>query len=98
MQGCDGSVLLVGTASEPSEQDAVPNQTLRRTAFKIINDLRELVDKKCGRVVSCADIAAIAARDSVFLVNPLQPSFHHHYRVTHQNRVLILVLARHKPF
>ncbi|KAI6689592.1 hypothetical protein NL676_026420 [Syzygium grande] len=67
VKGCDGSVLLVGTASEPSEQDAPPNQSLRRTAFKIINDLRELVDKKCGRVVSCADIAAIAARDSVFL-------------------------------
>ncbi|KAF8025020.1 hypothetical protein BT93_F2006 [Corymbia citriodora subsp. variegata] len=67
VKGCDASVLLDGSTSGPSEQDAPPNLTLRRTAFKIIDDLRELVDKKCGRVVSCADIAAIAARDSVYL-------------------------------
>ncbi|XP_030544119.1 peroxidase 12 [Rhodamnia argentea] len=67
VQGCDGSVLLDGSASEASEQDAAPNQTLRRTAFKIIDDLRKLLDKKCSRVVSCADIVALAARDSVFL-------------------------------
>ncbi|KAI3442621.1 Peroxidase [Psidium guajava] len=67
VQGCDGSVLLDSSANRPSEQDAPPNLTLRRTAFKIIGDLRELVDKKCGRVVSCADIAALAARDSIFL-------------------------------
>ncbi|KAL3737156.1 hypothetical protein ACJRO7_025990 [Eucalyptus globulus] len=67
VKGCDASVLLDGSASGPSEQDAPPNRSLRPTAFKIIDDLRELVDKKCGRVVSCADIAAIAARDSVVL-------------------------------
>ncbi|KAF8025021.1 hypothetical protein BT93_F2007 [Corymbia citriodora subsp. variegata] len=67
VQGCDGSILLSGTANAPTEQDFTPNLSLRRTAFKIIDDLRELVDKKCGRVVSCADIATIAARDSVYL-------------------------------
>ncbi|XP_062022255.1 peroxidase 12 [Rosa rugosa] len=67
VQGCDGSVLLDGSASGPSEQEAPPNLSLRATAFEIINDLRELVHSKCGRVVSCADIAALAARDSVFL-------------------------------
>ncbi|KAM6559689.1 hypothetical protein CsatA_028928 [Cannabis sativa] len=67
VQGCDGSVLLDGSASGPSEKDAPPNLTLRATAFKIINDLRALIHKKCGRVVSCADITALAARDSVFL-------------------------------
>ncbi|CAK7346745.1 unnamed protein product [Dovyalis caffra] len=67
VQGCDGSVLLDGSASGPSEQDAPPNLTLREKAFEIINDLRERVHKECGRVVSCADIVAIAARDSVYL-------------------------------
>ncbi|KAL9357686.1 hypothetical protein Peur_050939 [Populus x canadensis] len=67
VQGCDGSVLLDGSASGPSEQDAPPNLTLRPKAFEIIDDLRERVHKECGRVVSCADIAAIAARDSVYL-------------------------------
>lgn len=69
MQGCDGSVLLDGSASGPAdEQDAIPNLTLRKKAFEIINDLRQRIHNKCGRVVSCSDIAAIAARDSVALV------------------------------
>ncbi|XP_052191259.1 peroxidase 12-like [Diospyros lotus] len=67
VQGCDASVLLAGSANSPSEQEAPPNLTLRREALKIIEDLRELVHKKCGMVVSCADITAIAARDSVYL-------------------------------
>ncbi|KAI8531565.1 hypothetical protein RHMOL_Rhmol11G0146500 [Rhododendron molle] len=67
VQGCDGSVLLDGSASGPSEQDAPPNLTLRSEAFEIINDLRELVHQQCGRVVSCADITALAARESVYL-------------------------------
>ncbi|KAK4783336.1 hypothetical protein SAY86_007710 [Trapa natans] len=67
VQGCDASVLLDGSASGPSEQDAQPNLTLRASAFKIIDDLRAKLDQTCGTVVSCADIAAIAARDSVYL-------------------------------
>ncbi|XP_031251888.1 peroxidase 12-like [Pistacia vera] len=67
VQGCDASVLLDGSASGPSEQDAPPNLSLRARAFEIIDDLRALVHKECGRVVSCADIVAIAARDSVVL-------------------------------
>ncbi|KAK6940051.1 hem peroxidase [Dillenia turbinata] len=67
VQGCDASVLLDGSASGPSEQEAPPNLSLRATAFEIINDLRYLIHKHCGRVVSCADIVALAARDSVYL-------------------------------
>ena len=61
-------MLLDGSASGPSEQDAPPNLTLRPEAFVIINELRELVHKKCGQVVSCSDIVALAARDSIALV------------------------------
>lgn len=68
MQGCDASVLLDGSASGPSEQDAPPNLSLRSQAFEIIDNLRERVHKECGSVVSCADIVALAARDSVYLV------------------------------
>ncbi|KAK1435501.1 hypothetical protein QVD17_01265 [Tagetes erecta] len=67
VQGCDGSVLLNGSASGPSEQDAPPNLTLRAQAFAIIENLRRLVHNACGRVVSCSDITALAARDAVFL-------------------------------
>ncbi|KAL0438270.1 UNVERIFIED_CONTAM: Peroxidase 12 [Sesamum latifolium] len=67
VQGCDGSMLLDGSASGPSEQAAPPNLSLRAEAFRIINDLQRRVHDKCGRVVSCADILALAARDAVFL-------------------------------
>ncbi|XP_018848120.1 peroxidase 12-like [Juglans regia] len=67
VQGCDASVLLDGSASGPSEKDAPPNLSLRSQAFEIIDNLRERVHKKCGCVVSCADIVALAARDSVYL-------------------------------
>ncbi|XP_059454044.1 peroxidase 12-like [Corylus avellana] len=63
VKGCDSTVLLDGSA----EKNAEPNKFLRATAFEIIDDLRELVHKECGRVVSCSDITALAARDSVFL-------------------------------
>ena len=67
-QGCDASVLLDGSASGPSEQEAPLSLTLRAKTFKIIEDLRELVHKECGRVASWADIVALATRDSVVLV------------------------------
>lgn len=68
IQGCDGSVLLEGSASGPSEQSAIPNLTLRPQAFKIVEDLRRRVHKECGRIVSCSDIVTLAARDSIYLV------------------------------
>ncbi|CAA0831157.1 Peroxidase 12 [Striga hermonthica] len=67
IQGCDGSVLLEGSASGPGEQQAPSNLSLRAEAFRIIDDLRRRVPEECGRVVSCSDIVALAARDSVFL-------------------------------
>ncbi|XP_052141153.1 cationic peroxidase SPC4-like [Oryza glaberrima] len=68
VQGCDGSILLTKTPGGPdSEQEAVPNLTLRPAAFKAVNDIRALLDKACGRVVSCSDIVTLAARDSVKL-------------------------------
>lgn len=65
VQGCDGSVLLDGSTSGPSEQDAPPNLSLRAKAFEIINDIKSRVDKACNVVVSCADVTALAAKESV---------------------------------
>ncbi|XP_076911986.1 peroxidase 12-like [Bidens hawaiensis] len=67
VQGCDGSVLLDGSHGGPSEQTAPPNQSLRKEAFDIIEELRDLVHRECGRIVSCSDIVALAARDAVHL-------------------------------
>ncbi|RCV29169.1 hypothetical protein SEVIR_5G469100v4 [Setaria viridis] len=67
VQGCDASILLDSTPTQKSERDAFPNQTLRPAAFKAVNDIRDRLEKACGRVVSCADIVTLAARDSVVL-------------------------------
>ncbi|KAL6616763.1 hypothetical protein ACP70R_039033 [Stipagrostis hirtigluma subsp. patula] len=66
VQGCDASVLLDGSATGPGEQQAPPNLTLRPAAFKAVNDIRDRLERECrGAVVSCSDILALAARDSV---------------------------------
>ncbi|CAL9202623.1 unnamed protein product [Musa hybrid cultivar] len=67
VQGCDGSILLDGSFSGPDEKNATPNLTLRPAAFKAIDELQTLITQACGPVVSCADITALAARDSVRL-------------------------------
>ncbi|XP_061376264.1 peroxidase 12-like [Gastrolobium bilobum] len=64
VQGCDGSLLLDG---KPGERDQVANGGIRTEALKTIDDLRGLVHNECGRIVSCADITVLAARDAVFL-------------------------------
>ncbi len=69
MQGCDASILLDKTATIDSEKTAIPNNNSIR-GFDVIDKIKSEVDKCCGRsIVSCADIVAVAARDSVVAVS-----------------------------
>ncbi|KAK7349720.1 hypothetical protein VNO77_07323 [Canavalia gladiata] len=65
VNGCDGSILLDPTATIDSEKNAAPNfQSVR--GFEVVDEIKQAVDEACGKpVVSCADILAVAARDSV---------------------------------
>ncbi|XP_047320944.1 peroxidase P7-like [Impatiens glandulifera] len=68
VNGCDGSVLLDDIPGVfTGEKTARPNfQSLRPQAFALIDQIKATVDEVCyGTVVSCADILAVAARDSI---------------------------------
>ncbi|CDP09299.1 unnamed protein product [Coffea canephora] len=53
-QGCDGSILLDSTKNNTAEKDTIPNLSLVG-----------LEKNNVKRIVSCADILALAARDAV---------------------------------
>nr|AAC31550.1 peroxidase PXC2 precursor [Avena sativa] len=57
--GCDASVLLSG-----NEQNAAPNAGSLR-GFSVIDNIKTQVEAVCKQTVSCDDILAVAARDSV---------------------------------
>ncbi|XWS22106.1 hypothetical protein CRYUN_Cryun29cG0006200 [Craigia yunnanensis] len=65
VNGCDGSLLLDSTSTFETEKNARGNLNSVR-GFEVVDQIKAEVDRVCGRlVVSCADILAVAARDSV---------------------------------
>ncbi|KAA3454637.1 cationic peroxidase 1-like [Gossypium australe] len=65
VNGCDGSLLLDSTSAFETEKNARGNFNSVR-GFEVVDQIKTEVDRVCGRpVVSCADILAVAARDSV---------------------------------
>ncbi|XP_017700255.2 peroxidase 1-like [Phoenix dactylifera] len=63
--GCEASILLNSTEKYVAEKDAPLNIGLR--GFDVIDAIKVKLEKTCPGIVSCADIIAMVARDSVFL-------------------------------
>ncbi|KNA04882.1 hypothetical protein SOVF_195570 [Spinacia oleracea] len=64
VNGCDGSLLLDDTSNFTGEKMARPNNGSVR-GFEVIDQIKSAVENACPGIVSCADILAITARDSV---------------------------------
>uniref|UniRef100_A0A2N9J4P7 Peroxidase n=1 Tax=Fagus sylvatica TaxID=28930 RepID=A0A2N9J4P7_FAGSY len=64
VNGCDASILLDNTSSIVGEKMAGPNNNSVR-GFEVVDDIKAKLEKACPGVVSCADILALAAHDSV---------------------------------
>jgi peroxidase len=65
VRGCDASILLNSTTASgnQTEKSAIPNLTIR--GFDFIDRVKSLVEAECPGIVSCADIIALVARDSI---------------------------------
>ena len=68
LQGCDASVLLDDSATIVSEKNSVPNKNSLR-GFEVIDEIKAKLEEACPQTVSCADILAFVARDSIVLVS-----------------------------
>jgi hypothetical protein len=73
-------VLLNATNGNEVERDAAPNLTLR--SFGFIDRVKALLEAECPGVVSCADIIALAARDSVVATVSIRLILTHSLRVS----------------
>ncbi|CAN1240630.1 Peroxidase 4 [Linum grandiflorum] len=64
VNGCDASILLDDNATFVGEKTASPNINSTR-GFEVIDKIKAQVEESCPGIVSCADILALAAMDSV---------------------------------
>ncbi|KAK2416249.1 Peroxidase superfamily protein [Trifolium repens] len=64
-KGCDASILIDSQKGNQSEKDAGANRTVR--GYNLIDEVKRILENVCPLTVSCADIIALATRDSVVL-------------------------------
>ncbi|WVZ78756.1 hypothetical protein U9M48_026413 [Paspalum notatum var. saurae] len=67
MQGCDASIMIVNSNGDDEWRNS-DNQSLKPEGFQTILNAKAAVDSdpQCRYKVSCADVMALAARESVY--------------------------------
>ncbi|KAL2633008.1 hypothetical protein R1flu_004487 [Riccia fluitans] len=74
VQGCDGSILLDDDSRLPQgEKGAAPNANSVR-GYEVIDLIKSDLEKQCPKVVSCADIATLAAYVGIKLAGGPAPA------------------------
>ncbi|CAJ2671978.1 unnamed protein product [Trifolium pratense] len=63
--GCDASVLIDSQNGNQSEKESGANWSLR--GFDLIDEIKRVLETLCPLTVSCADLIALATRDSIVL-------------------------------
>ncbi|GLJ22893.1 hypothetical protein SUGI_0431630 [Cryptomeria japonica] len=66
VESCDASILLDTHANILSEKGSDRNFGMRN--FKYMENIKDVVEKECPGVVSCADIIVLAAREGILML------------------------------
>ncbi|CAM0878895.1 unnamed protein product [Alopecurus aequalis] len=68
VRGCDGSVLLDKSAQNPHPEKEAP-ANIGLAAFDLLEEIKDVVERRCPGVVSCSDILVFAARDAAVILS-----------------------------
>lgn len=67
VQGCDASILLDKTPTGERVEKESPANAASLKGLDVIDEIKAALEHKCPQTVSCSDILAFAARDSMVL-------------------------------
>ncbi|XP_030522157.1 peroxidase 21-like isoform X2 [Rhodamnia argentea] len=68
VQSCDASLLLESKHGNGIVSEQASSRSFGMRNFKYVTKIKEALERECPATVSCADIVALSARDSIVLL------------------------------